>query len=393
MSLSRFAAMLALMSGAAQAADDVTVTPLDSAQLGRQTVDVDRALAVTMTPRTEPLPARFDAPVPAAEAVMQTTAQPVAPQPVAAEAPAPKAPPQRLFKRSVVVLPFVVRQPGQIADLPQFLEGTQDILRRSLDTGGKLNARIAAGEGAFMLQPGSVDVQWKPERVRELARRYGSQFVVAGVVDDASTEGTRFMPAIGTQVKPGESKLSLSLPIVDFFGFGLKRTPASRNFDATLYLFDGVSGAMLGRYPLQANAGGDVLGDPRQAVAGVGFVSGDYGQVVAAQLGSAANVIAEAIRCQPFSARVVGLSQGQVVLDAGTAAGLRPGDTLQLYRLRSFQLPVDSLNGDPAQRLGMIEDRGSVLTIEQIQPLMSLAKIAGPQPEVGDYARWDGAGH
>ncbi|GHD67131.1 flagella assembly protein FlgT middle domain-containing protein [Jeongeupia chitinilytica] len=386
MSLVRFATALALLSGVAQAADDVTVTPLNSAQLGRQTVDVDRALVVTTAPYTEPVPAQT-APLPsAADPAGQTVAQPVAAQ-------EPQVPPARLFKRSVVVLPFVVRQPGQIADLPQFLEGTQDILRRSLDLGGKLNARIAPGEGAFALQPGMIDVQWKPERVRELARRYGSQFVVGGVVDDASTTGVRFMPAVGTQVKPGESKLSLSLPIFDFFGFGLKRTPAARNFDATLYLFDGVSGALLGRFPLQAEAGGDVLGDPRQAVAGAGFVNGDYGQVVAGQLAGAAAVIAEKIRCQPFSARVVGLSQGQVVLDAGTAAGLRPGDTLQLYRLRSFQLPVDSLNGDPAQRLGMIEDRGGVLTVEQIQPLMSLATMSGAQAEVGDYARWDGAGH
>ncbi|AOY00451.1 flagella assembly protein FlgT middle domain-containing protein [Jeongeupia sp. USM3] len=386
MSLARFVATFALLSGAVQAADDVVVMPLDSSQLGRQTVDVDRALAATMTPHTEPLPLQSDPPAPAAGAAV---AEPAAAQAVEA----PPAPPPRLFKRSVVVLPFVVRQPGQIADLPQFLEGTQDMLRRRLDSGGKLSARVAPGEGAFMLQPGNVDVQWKPERVRELARRYGSQFVVGGVLDDASTTGTRFMPAIGTQVKPGESKLSLSLPLVDFFGFGLKRTPSSRNFDATLYLFDGVSGALLGRYPLQADASGDVLGDPRQAVAGAGFVNGDYGRVVASQLDSAAEVIAEKIRCQPFSARVVGLSQGQVVLDAGTAAGLRPGDTLQLYRLRSFALPVDSLNGDPAQRLGMIEDRGGVLTVEQIQPLMSLATMTGPQPEVGDYARWDGAGH
>ncbi|WP_432723955.1 hypothetical protein R0381_000695 [Jeongeupia wiesaeckerbachi] len=381
MSIARYAAMLVLLHGGALAADDVTITPLDGSTLGRQTVDVDRALAATTTPRAEPLPAA--APAPEAPSV----------QPAAEAAAVRQAPPQRLFKRSVVVLPFVVRQPRQIADLPQFLEGTQDMLRRSLDLGGKLNARIAPGEGAFMLLPGSVDVQWKPERVRELARRYGSQFVIAGVVDDASTEGTRFMPAIGTQVKPGEAKLALDLPVINFLGLGVKRTPSSRRFDATLYLFDGVSGAMLGRYPLQATASGDVLGDPRQAVAGVSFVSGDYGQVVAAQLGGAADVIAEKIRCQPFSARIVGLSQGQVVLDAGTAVGLRPGDTLQLYRLRSFQLPVDSLNGDPAQRLGMIEDRGGVLTVEQIQPLISLATVAGPQPEVGDYARWDGAGH
>ncbi|BCL76312.1 hypothetical protein JHS3_20480 [Jeongeupia sp. HS-3] len=367
MSLARCAAVLVLLHGAAQAADEVVVvTPLDGAQLAGQTTGQ------------------------AADAELVPTS------PVASAAPAepkPKPAAVRAFKRTVLVTPFVVRMPGQIADMPQFLEGTQDILRRRLDIGGRLIARTAPGEGAFALQPGSIDVQWRPERVRELARRFGTQFVVGGVVDDASTEGERYMPTAGRSLKPGERKVSVELPIVDFFGLGLKARPAARHFDATLYLFDGVSGALIGRYPLQSMASGDVLGDPRQAVAGAGFTGGDYGAVVASQLGAVADVLAEKIRCQPFSARVVGLSRGQVVLDAGTASGLRPGDTLQLYRLRNGVLPVDSLNLDPAQRLGMIEDRDGVLTVAQIQPLISLATMHGQQPEVGDYARWDGAEH
>ncbi|WP_148714159.1 flagella assembly protein FlgT middle domain-containing protein [Chitinolyticbacter meiyuanensis] len=330
----------------------------------------------------EPTSAPAPAPATAAAAAPET-----APAATTAVAPTPAPVCSDGYRRKLLVTPFRIRQPGQGSDIGQLQIGLQDALTSRLDDAGFAASR-SGNDAPFTIDPGLADLRQQPEHVRRLARQHATQFVVAGVINDMSTEGERYTLSYGANdVRQGERKLGFIVPLLDFFEPGLKATPRTRYFDTDLLLFDGVSGALISRKRFTARAGGEVAMRGGTQFGSASFYDTGYGAAVAQQLDEMVRTTQAELGCLPFSARVVRAERGQVYLDAGSMAGLKPGDRLQLYRLKPGSMPVDGLIEGDALRLGMPEQLAGTLVITQTQPQFSIAQSEGGTADVGDYAR------
>ncbi|WP_047395301.1 flagellar assembly protein T N-terminal domain-containing protein [Chitinibacter sp. ZOR0017] len=296
------------------------------------------------------------------------------------------------YKRKLLLAHMWVQHPAQTRDLDRLPEGIQlDLMRKLFDSGGFLPQK-ALSEAAFDLQPQFADPLLQPERVRELARRYAVQFVVGGIVRDTSTSGERYAASYGNDLREGERKLELNIPLVNFTQLGLKATPAERRFEFELFVFDGVSGALVNRHRLAGKASGQVMQDRATSMATEGFKETAYGQLIEQKMQEAARRITQDIACIPFSARITRVEKNRVYFDAGTTSKVGVGDSLQVYRVAPGGLPLAAASFEPSMSLGLPEEIVGSLNVTQVQPLFSVGILQGSGVQAGDYVRFVGRG-
>lgn len=300
------------------------------------------------------------------------------------------------YRRKALVTRLSVLNPVHIADLPRFPDELQAELARRLEAQGQFLPQSSATEAAYVEQPNRSEPA-NPQWIRDLARRYGVQFVVGGVLRDAGLEGERYVLSHGDDIRPGERKQELNLPLLNFFRPGIKATPSVRRFEMDLLVFDGVSGAQIGRHRLAGKtdssmlSGSEVVFDPSVAVGTQRFFASGFGKLVDARLNEAVDSLYRDIQCIPFSARVTRVEPGRVMVDAGGTSKIATGDRLQVYRLRPGARGVDA-SGQSGQ-LGWPEELAGSLIIREVQPLFATGVPEGAlRIEVGDYVRFAGAG-
>jgi len=248
-----------------------------------------------------------------------------------------------------------------------------------LQESGRFLPQLSIRDAAFDLAAG--EPQYDAQQVRQLARRFGVQFVVGGVLRDAGVEGEAYLPTANRNLRPGERKRSLDLPIFDFISLGIKATPAFRRFEFDLFLFDGISGALINRHRFSGEVEGDVAQHPEWLFK-ARFYETDFGNLVDRTLKEATQALQADVHCLPFSARVVRTEGRKIFFDAGTTSLIRPGDRLQAYRLK----PGQAFPG------GMAEEAIGSLTVSEVQPLFASGQMDDARRlETGDYVRFSGS--
>ncbi|MGL4604282.1 MAG: flagellar assembly protein T N-terminal domain-containing protein, partial [Iodobacter sp.] len=332
------------------------------------------------------------APVPATPAVAAAT--PVAAAVTAKAARQAQCPQSDFaYRKKVLLAMFQLQNPADANDIVHFQDGLQQELSRLLAASDHYLPLRTVNEAAFNLQPGFYDPVLQPERVREMARRYGSQFIVGGVVRDIGSYGEKYALAWGSDVRQGERRVSASIPMLQLSNglpgvaaLGLKIKPSSRRFEGDVYIFDGASGALLKQQRFADSASGDVIQGGDYGFGSRRFYDTDFGQMVEQQLEKIVSSVDDALACQPFAARISRIDKNQIYLDAGSTARLAKGDKLQLFRIKSSNQMVPSVNGDSSMSLGMPEELVSAVTITQVQPLFAIAVLESGsiRPEVGD---------
>lgn len=294
------------------------------------------------------------------------------------------------YRRKVLISHFWIEHPAQTLDLDRFPEGIQiEMVRRLNDTEHFLPQR-SPGVAVFDLQPQMFDPLLQPERVREMARLYSTQFIVAGIVRDTSFSGERYTLSKGTEMRPGERKSVANLPILNFMQVGVKAVPAERRFDLDLFLFDGVSGALVNRHRIAGKAHGEVVQSLDSGLGTLGFSETDYGRLVNDKLQEATQAVSKDLNCIPFSAKVTRVDRNGVYIDAGYTSNIRPGDTFKVFKISASAMPIDSASFFPSMRLGMPEEMAGTYTVNQVQPLFSQGTVSGTRVEPGDYVRFVG---
>lgn len=297
------------------------------------------------------------------------------------------------YRRKLLVTTLPVLNPVQLTDLPRFPEAMQAELARRLEGSDRFLSQVSNNESAIISQAGRLEPEWNPDWLRDLARRYGVQFIVGGIIRDVGVEGERYEFTYGNDVRPGERKRELALPWLGLGKPGIKSTPMYRHFELDLFVFDGVSGARISRHRIAGKAsshiikGGEMLFDPQGTSGTETFFSSPFGKLVANKLDEAVGAIASDVQCIPFSSRITRVESGRVYIDAGATSKLKPGDRLQVYRLRPGARAIDAI-GQPGQ-LGWPEELAGSITIKDVQPLFSSAQSeAAIHAEVGDYVRF-----
>ncbi|MCH8499857.1 MAG: hypothetical protein LAT63_15375 [Marinobacter sp.] len=188
-------------------------------------------------------------------------------------------------------------------------------------------------------------------RESDLSREMGVQFVVAGVIRDMGLEEARaWDTSVSSQLRRR-----------------VGRANQNRQFVLDVVVHDGFTGLPV--YEERYTTRGEWT-LPQQQRVGFGspaFYETPYGEAVAELMEQVSRDVIDQLDCQPLMAQVIEADQTVLTLDAGSLAGLKPGDTLRLLRRES---PVALRDG--ATRL---RDTGVEVTLEQVGLDSSFARM------------------
>jgi len=260
------------------------------------------------------------------------------------------------FRKAVAVAGFGLARPQQ-ATLGR-LENVEQALPRwladSLNDSGAVHALDATRISLYQdprRAPSAETAQQRLTTSVALATQLGAQYVVSGVVRDLAMHPT---PERGLM-----SRLA-----------GFTRAP-QRDFVVDVYIHDGLSGAMLFQRSYKAQGGWDLHRGERTGFASPDFWATDYGRQVSGALHQAADDVTEVLRCQPYMARIVKARGNRLHIEAGASAGIRPGDTLKVYRTGTFY----NLDLEPRTEL---TDMAAEAVVRQVQPQFIIADLEWP---------------
>ncbi|SFX24596.1 flagella assembly protein FlgT [Marinospirillum alkaliphilum] len=157
----------------------------------------------------------------------------------------------------------------------------------------------------------------------DTATRIGSQYVLTGVV--------RSMDLLHPELA---SERPLLQGIYERTRYRGDRF--ARDFKVDLFIHDGFSGELVTSrsYNITGN-----WTENRTEKVGFGsprFWETDYGRKVDDLIEQMVSDLHVMVGCQPFMARITRTDNKTLYIDAGSDAGLRPGDTLGVYRLNTF---------------------------------------------------------
>lgn len=295
--------------------------------------------------------------------------------------------PASALKKTVAVTRFYMAVPQQGADLADFDTGVAQEMARRLRSTGRYLVHVTDAlpfpiqHTEFTHDPdGSVSA----DRVKEIAGQTGSQFVVTGrILDAGATKGlTPFLGHTST-LNAGQGAL-FPLPFADL-AVGLARQSNQRRLEVELLVYDGLSGALVGRQHFTTETGGSVTVGRDKPVGSAAFFRTRYGVATDAILGAMLQASEKDLDCLPFMAHVVRIDHGRAIIDSGTTAGIRPGDKMTAFRLDNGAA-VMGLNNE---MLGWTERPAATLVIQQVQPRFAIGELSPGNTDLqpGDIVR------
>ncbi|MDD3516859.1 MAG: flagella assembly protein FlgT middle domain-containing protein [Chromatiales bacterium] len=231
------------------------------------------------------------------------------------------------YRKTVTALPFPLVDPqhlrvGEPAGYESVLPA--ELLRRLARTGRYLTVTEPEWQP---LGADGVNSTARPEQIMRHAAQSGAQVVIAGRVR------------------------SLEVQPLSRWNLDLARRPKDRAVEIEVQAYDGASGRMIADYRFARHANGVVVPPAQYAVGSANYFATDLGRTLDGLLDDAAARVADALRCQPFVARIRAVREGRYVIDAGESSRLRAGDTLLAYagayKRREAREGYLSISNDP----------------------------------------------
>ncbi|WP_047257895.1 flagellar assembly protein T N-terminal domain-containing protein [Chromobacterium subtsugae] len=309
----------------------------------------------------------------------------------AAAAPRPRdpscaMPPGRSLRRKLVTTYFGVERPAEASDMPDLATALPTELSRRLARNSMLTVRdantVSVLADSRIAEPAAG---W--DIARQLGQREDVQFVVAGRVLSTSVTGKGARPSFFESNNTSQQGSFYNGPFAGMFGMGVKYVPTQRQFDAEVWIYDGLTGSLLANERVSGLAKGQVVPPSPQPFASAAFWQGDYGRLVDKLMDRAAQRVNDIISCIPFSARIVRQEGKRVYINAGLLDGMAVGDKLLLYRRVPGQPVRDLISG---RELGMPETLNGDVSLVQVQPNFSIGIAQSNSQPVseGDYVRF-----
>lgn len=264
------------------------------------------------------------------------------------------------YKKKLVVTPFHVRRSPQLDDVDDIATRLPQELLRRMTAGGAFLGK----ESPYVISPGSSGPSADTAAVRRIAAMYESQFVVSGEIVDASNFD-----------KPAY--------------FGLINKDA-RRIEIAFYVHDGLTGVLLAQRRALVEQVGERRVGRDKPFGSASFAATPFGGAILRALDEGIAGITADIASLPFMAKVVQVQGERIVIDAGSASSVAPGDQLVIYRAD----PRQQIHGaDPLAPLGTVETPVGTVAIVQVQPGFSIGTVTPPaaakQVSAGDMVRFD----
>ncbi len=254
------------------------------------------------------------------------------------------------YRRQIALLGFAFQDQTQasIGGLYQMERDIPTALNAMLINSPRLLVNQAS---QLQLYPQPVDAPTSETEQRTLtkavkaARDLGVQFVVSGIIRDISVR----------------SPDAFQHSIVKNFSRWTTLSDLQRTFVVDLFIHDGFSGAIM--FEKRYSTMGEWDSDPEQSrpMLAASFRELDYGRKVADVLQKIAADIESNVGCQPFMTRITRVEDSNILFEAGSNSGIRPGDKFQVYRSRQLY------DGDRYQGTHL-KDMKLALEVALVQP-------------------------
>lgn len=232
------------------------------------------------------------------------------------------------YKRSLAISNFFLETPrsanmGALHDVNERLP--RELLRRmqghdQLRVLDAVRYQLYADTASI---PTSVSDRGTLTTAVDAATRIGAQYVLTGVVRNLDL------------VNP---ELAGERPALQGF-YERTRYRAerfAREFKVDLFIHDGFSGDLVGSRSYTVVGNWTENRTEKVGFASPRFWETDYGRKVDDLIEQMVSDLHIQVGCQPFMARITRADNKILYIDAGSDAGLRPGDTLSVYRLNTF---------------------------------------------------------
>jgi hypothetical protein len=185
-----------------------------------------------------------------------------------------------------------------------------------------------------------------------VAKDMGAQFVLSGVIRDTSMHDRE---AMDTSIWSSMKRT-------------LKMVNTNRAFALEVFIHDGFSGAIVFQKFYRLDAQWNLELNESAPFGSPAFWATPYGKAVGALLDDISWELEDALRCQPFMARITKVNGKKLHFDSGSNSGLRPGDKLSVYRTFSFY------NADLLQYTELTDVKAT-LQVDQVQPQFARGEL------------------
>lgn len=254
------------------------------------------------------------------------------------------------YRKKIAVTSYPLLHPEQGADIYHLPNGLPTELIRILDQVSNFQIKNVTQYSLFQNpeKAPTINANGDNTPITRLAEQLDAQFVVAGLVTDI-----------------GYDELTL-VPFLD-----IRTPPLKRRIKLEMFIYDGLTGALLARFPYYQEALGEVWFEQGVHADSGNFFSTQLGEKIHAMLETQARDLERHLNCYPLAARVVQVQGKEVYINAGATSNLSAGDSLTLYQ----QVLADQVIYIPGnnQSLGFTEKPVATLTIKQVQPEFSIA--------------------
>jgi hypothetical protein len=278
--------------------------------------------------------------------------------PVAFEACLPEAGSPFSYRKVILVAGTI-----GVPDLPRDLPGVASITSKRLQTHLEALERfnvVASHDTSF--ESTALDTA---ARVRQFGREYEAQFVVKLEIHDLTmnSSGGWLSKLVGATTE--------------------------RNVLIKAYIYDTEYGALFHAQEYQDSISGNVVGYPGTGRSvTLAWLNTDLGTRIDQILKAISMQINEKLACVPFSTEVTAVEGNDIHINAGYLHGIRPGETLRVYRRSYLSLP------DGTQQQGTLKqgENEGWITVNAVFPNYSIASttqdnVGGIRLDAGDVVR------
>ena len=295
-------------------------------------------------------------------------------------------PPGRSLRRKLVTTYFSVEHPAEASDMSDLATALPTELSRRLARNPMLTVRDA-NTVSVLADSRIAEAAAGWDIASQLGQREDVQFVVAGRVLSTSVTDKGARPSFFESNNTSQQGSFYNGPFAGMFGVGVKYVPTQRQFDAEIWIYDGLTGSLLANERVSGLTKGQVAPPSPQPFASAAFWQSDYGKLVDKLMDKATQRVDDIISCIPFSARIVRREGKRVYINAGLLDGMAVGDKLLLYRRVPGQPVRDLISG---RELGMPETLNGDVSLVQVQPNFSIGIAQSNSQPVseGDYVRF-----
>jgi len=261
------------------------------------------------------------------------------------------------YSKSVAVTGFELIDPKQttLGHLGSVDQQLASAISNALNQNGKVQALNASHLNPNrQTAPTSFNAQLQLTQSQNASTVLGTQYVVSGVIRDLS---------MNNQDAPYSKRWDKLLSKAK-----ISKEARTRHFVFDLYVHDGYSGALIfqSRYGAQGLWG--VKHNKKVGFATGAFYKTDYGRQVASLIEKASFDISQVIACQPYVVKIENTKQNLLYLNAGAHSGLRPGDSVSVYKTSQIF--------DREQNMQwQLTDTKVMAVIKQVQPHFAIAEL------------------